>query len=182
MEATTISLPGGAHATIARPVESDAVAVVAYFELVAGETDFLSFGAGEFRRTVEEEAADIRSFANPGRGLMLMAKVAGEIAGIVTIHRFARSRVHHRGELGVSVQQKFWGRGIGRALCEAAILEARHIGLTRIDLHTRHDNARAIALYENLGFQLEGRISAAFRVGELEHDDLAMGLRLNAER
>jgi RimJ/RimL family protein N-acetyltransferase len=112
---------------------------------------------------------------------MLMAKVGVEIAGIVTIHRFARSRVHHRGELGVSVQQKFWGLGIGRALCEAAILEARHIGLTRIDLHTRHDNARAIALYENLGFQLEGRIRAAFRVGELLHDDLAMGLRLHPE-
>jgi ribosomal protein S18 acetylase RimI-like enzyme len=181
MEATTISLPGGAHATIAHPLESDAGAVIAYFELVAGETDFLSFGAGELGRTIEDEASDIRALANPSRGLMLMAKVGVEIAGIVTIHRFARSRVHHRGELGVSVQQKFWGLGIGRALCEAAILEARHIGLTRIDLHTRHDNARAIALYENLGFQLEGRIRAAFRVGELLHDDLAMGLRLHPE-
>jgi RimJ/RimL family protein N-acetyltransferase len=181
MEATTISLAGGAHATIARAIESDAGAVIAYFELVAGETDFLSFGVGELGHTVEEEAADIRAFANPGRGLMLTAKVGGEIAGIVTIHRFTRPRVRHRGELGISVQKKFWGLGIGRALCEAAILEARHIGLTRIDLHTRHDNARAIALYENLGFQLEGRIRAAFRVGELFHDDLAMGLRLHTE-
>jgi RimJ/RimL family protein N-acetyltransferase len=181
MEATTISLAGGAHATIARPAESDASAVIAYSELVAGETDFLSFGAGEFGRTEEEEAADIRAFANPHRGVMLMAKVDSEIAGIVTIHRFARPRVHHRGELGVSVQQKFWGLGIGRALCEAAILEARHIGLTRIDLHTRHDNARAIALYENLGFQPEGRIRAALRVGEFFHDDVAMGLRLHPE-
>src|SRR5687768_1864013 len=109
MEASIISTAGGGHATIAHPVESEASAVVAYFELVAGETDFLSFGPGELRRTEEEEAADIRAFANPRRGLMLMAKVGGEIAGIVTIHRFARSRVHHRGELGVSVQQKFWG-------------------------------------------------------------------------
>jgi RimJ/RimL family protein N-acetyltransferase len=94
----------------------------------------------------------------------------------------ARPRVHHRGELGVSVRQKYWGLGIGRALCEAAILEARHIGLTRIELHTRHDNTRAIALYEALGFQLEGRVRGSFLVGELEHDDLLMGLRLHAER
>lgn len=181
MEAATISLHGGAHAIIARPVEGDAAAVIAYLDLVAGETDFLSFGAGEFGRTVAEEAADIRAFENPGRGLMLTATVSGELAGFLAIHRFARSRVHHRGELGVSVRQKYWGLGIGRALCEAAIVEARHIGLTRIDLHTRHDNARAIALYEDLGFQLEGRVRGSFRVGEVEHDDLMMGLRLHPE-
>lgn len=181
MEATTISLHGGAHATIARPFESDAAAVVDYLDLVSGETDFLTFGAGQLGRTVEEQAADIRGYASPGRGLMLQARVGDEIAGIIVIHRLARPRVHHRGELGISVRQKFWGMGIGRALCEAAIVEARHIGLTRIDLHTRHDNARAIALYEDLGFQLEGRLRGAFRVGEVEHDDLVMALRLHAE-
>ena len=53
--------------------------------------------------------------------------------------------------------------------------------LLRIELHTRQDNGRAIALYEALGFEHEGRLRGAFRVGTVEYDDLVMGLRLHAE-
>ena len=66
-------------------------------------------------------------------------------------------------------------------MCEALMPEARRLGLTRIELRVRQDNARAISLYETLGFQLEGTLRSAFKVGEVEYDDLIMSLLLRHE-
>jgi RimJ/RimL family protein N-acetyltransferase len=176
-----ISLRGGQHAEISCTVEADAPAVVGHFNRVGSETDFAAFGAGGYARNVEEEVLHIRSLSQPSKGLMLKGVIAGELAGVVGINRLGAARVQHNGILGISVLQKYWSIGLGRALCEAAILEARHIGLSRIELRARHDNHRAIALYEALGFQHEGRLRGAFMVDEAEYDDMLMALRLNAE-
>ncbi|HXV35157.1 MAG TPA: GNAT family N-acetyltransferase [Gaiellaceae bacterium] len=50
------------------------------------------------------------------------------------------------------------GQGIGRALLEAAMSEARGRGAARIDLNTSVEDLAAIALYESAGFtNREGR-------------------------
>ena len=53
------------------------------------------------------------------------------------------------------VQESARGRGLGRALVEAAFERARERGCRRIELDTTDDNTGAIRLYENLGFSLE---------------------------
>jgi RimJ/RimL family protein N-acetyltransferase len=181
LEAQTVSLRGGHHAVIARATEHDAAALLSYLDLVAGETDFLAFERGEVGLTLEQEAAFVRRLHAEDGGVMLKASIDGEIAAVASLLRLSRSRVRHGASLGLSVQKRYWAMGLGRALCEALILEAKHLGLTRIELRVRHDNARAISLYETLGFQLEGTLRAAFKVGELEYDDLIMGLLLRHE-
>ena len=47
------------------------------------------------------------------------------------------------------------GRGLGRALLEAAMETAREQGATRIDLGTSEDDTAARALYESAGFTNE---------------------------
>jgi ribosomal protein S18 acetylase RimI-like enzyme len=44
------------------------------------------------------------------------------------------------------------GRGLGRALLEAAMDHARERGAARMDLNTSVDDAAALALYESSGF------------------------------
>jgi ribosomal protein S18 acetylase RimI-like enzyme len=44
------------------------------------------------------------------------------------------------------------GRGLGRALLEAAMDHARERGAARMDLNTSIDDAAALALYESAGF------------------------------
>ena len=46
--------------------------------------------------------------------------------------------------------------GIGRALIERLLEEARDLSLTRILLEVREKNTGAIALYVSMGFEREG--------------------------
>jgi ribosomal protein S18 acetylase RimI-like enzyme len=47
------------------------------------------------------------------------------------------------------------GMGVSRLLMEKARLHAQQTGAVRLDLSTAHDNQRAQALYESLGYQLD---------------------------
>lgn len=40
---------------IRKAVSSDAAALIGYLETIGGESDFLTFGQGEFGRSIEEE-------------------------------------------------------------------------------------------------------------------------------
>jgi RimJ/RimL family protein N-acetyltransferase len=62
----------------------------------------------------------------------------------------------HCGTLGVGLLPEFRGKGIGRQLMQQTIDAAFAFGLTRIELTVREGNANAIALYESLGFEIEG--------------------------
>jgi RimJ/RimL family protein N-acetyltransferase len=178
LKAHTVTLRGGLHAIIAPATEEDAAALLAYLDLVAGETDFLAFDRGEVGLTLEQEAAFVRRLHAEDGGVMLKATIDGELAAVASLLRLSRSRVRHSATLGLSVQKRYWALGLGRAISEALILEARRLHLTRIELRVRNDNARAISLYETLGFQHEGTLRQAFMVDGVAHDDWLMGLLL----
>jgi ribosomal protein S18 acetylase RimI-like enzyme len=49
------------------------------------------------------------------------------------------------------------GRGLGRALVEAALAAARERGCVRIELDVDEDNQAALALYRSCGFRLDSK-------------------------
>lgn len=71
------------------------------------------------------------------------------------------------------VEDRARGRGVGRALVEAAFERARERGAARIELDTNEGNTTAVALYESLGFSASSKAHGA-RAGR----DLFMGRRL----
>ena len=142
--------------TIQRARPEDAPALIEYLNIVGGETDNLTFGAGEFPATVEEEAAFLRREAENPKSLMLTAWEGGQIVGNAHLGALSR-RLAHRGSLGISVLREAWGRGVGSALMEEVIAHARAQGLEIIELEVRSDNPRAIRLYEKFGFVLIGQ-------------------------
>ena len=78
-----------------------------------------------------------------------------------------QGRMAHVGEVYVAVDDAEWGKGDGRRMMAALLdLADNWLGLVRVELRVNVDNARAIALYESLGFEHEGTERASvFRDG-----------------
>ena len=102
--------------------------------------------------------------------------VAGYIAlGSPTPLESSRHVVYVR---GLAVAPAHRGRGIGRALIEAAVDAARERGARRITLRVLAPNAPARALYEACGFAVEGVLRREFLLDGRYVDDVLMALTL----
>ena len=64
--------------TLREAAETDATDLIQYVQTVAGETDFLTFGTGEFLKTVEEEQEIIRAHREAPNRIFLIAEIDGE--------------------------------------------------------------------------------------------------------
>lgn len=118
----------------------------------------------------------------PESDYVLVAEMAGEVVGNLGLHPVSKSpRRRHVGTLGMAVRDDFQRRGIGSALLSAAIdLADNWIGYARLELTVYTDNAAAIALYRNFGFEVEGTARRyALRDGEFV-DALMMARRSRA--
>lgn len=173
-----ITIKDGRELRVVRVQPEDAGDILAYTERVSGESDFLSFGPGEFGISLEEETKFLRSLDGGRLGFFLKGVVGGEIVSVCSLVRPPRPRLKHNGRFGISVAASCWGLGVGRAMCLATLDVAKEVGVTKVDLHVREDNAKAIALYESVGFQREGLSAQAFRIGETYFADVLMGVCL----
>lgn len=157
--------------------KEDAALILNYIHTIATESDNLTFGAGEFSMTVEEEEQFIKSVSLKQNALLLVAEVDGEIVGNLNFSGGHRKRIEHTGEFGVSVCKRYWGLGIGRSLIEYMIDWAKESGIIRkINLRVRADNESALGLYKKLGFEMEGKISREFQIDGEFYDAFHMGL------
>ena len=75
---------------------------------------------------------------------------------------------------GLAVDPSSEGRGVGRALMERLIDEARGRGGLRMTLRVFAPNERARRLYERLGFEVEGVLRGEFKHGDDLIDDVFM--------
>jgi len=95
----------------------------------------------------------------PGKpDLLLVAERNGEVVGSAGVHPVGPAlRRRHVLTLGISVERKAQGQGVGSALMAAICDYAdRWAGALRIELTVYADNAAAIALYRKFGFEDEG--------------------------
>ena len=172
--------PDGTTITIRRPDADDAAALLAYLRGVGAESDFLSFGAEGPPITEPDERVFLARAAASDNALALVAEWQGRIVGAITFSGGNRARTRHVGEFGISVARSCQGVGLGRRLLELLIEWARAGTIVRkINLVVSVDNERAIALYESLGFEAEGRRRRDMLVNGVFHDALLMGLLID---
>ena len=87
-----------------RPAEGGhAAALLDYFEKVGGESDFLTFGPGEFGISLAEEEAVLKKGATRDNELYVVGAVDGRIVGVLTFSAGERPRLRHVGEFGLSI-------------------------------------------------------------------------------
>jgi len=135
----------------------EAAEIIHFVKTVGVETDFLTFGAGEFNKTVAEEETIISEHLAAPNRIFIAATIQGEIVGILNVTASPKPRLQHSGEFGVSVLKKHWGKGIGRLLIETMLEWAEHSPIIRkLNLKVLANNTTALALYKSIGFEEEG--------------------------
>ncbi|MCU1716065.1 GNAT family N-acetyltransferase [Pseudomonas sp. 5P_3.1_Bac2] len=97
----------------------------------------------------------------------LVACMAEQVVGLITIDSNDRERRRHVASFGIVVDPAYTGQGVGSALMAAMIdLCDNWLNMHRIELTVFVDNAAAIALYRKFGFEVEGTSrDFAFREG-----------------
>ncbi len=122
----------------------------------------------------EEET---RSFLGSNPGLIQYFALEREtVIGWCDIRPRTLPGFTHAGVLGMGVLAPYRRRGLGRLLMETCVEKAWKSGLIRIELEVFASNEIAIALYENLGFKIEGRNVRARYLDGVWDDVIWMGL------
>jgi len=165
---------------IGNALDSDAADVVALYRRTLEEGAWFITYPDEFRGTEQWQAKIIREWNTETNSRFMVARVDGQIVGAISITGGNKERTHHVGNIEVFVAQDVRGRGVGRALMAAAILWAQSNPILRkLGLHVFEDNTRAVALYQQLGFVVEGRLEAEFQeIDGSFRNDLVMALRV----
>jgi GNAT superfamily N-acetyltransferase len=97
----------------------------------------------------EAELASLPGAYAPPRGRLLLSLSDGEPAGCVALKELDERSCEMK---RMFVDPALQGRGVGRALAEAVVREARRIGYRSMLLDTSIRQVEAIALYASLGF------------------------------
>lgn len=102
-------------------------------------------------QSFDAELAGLPGDYAPPEGRLLLAQYEDQVAGCVALHKL-EPRICEMKRLYLRPQ--FRGKGLGRALADHIIAEARQIGYERIRLDTVEPVMKdAVAMYRTIGFQ-----------------------------
>ncbi|HEY3011010.1 MAG TPA: GNAT family N-acetyltransferase [Micromonosporaceae bacterium] len=124
-------------------------------------------GAGEtfaWERDIAEDEARRRWCHGPPGRTVVAVDDGGAIAGTAETHPNQHGPGAHVANAGFMVNPAYTGRGVGRALGEHVLNEARADGYRAMQFNAVVEtNAPAFALWRSLGFDVIGTVPAAFR-------------------
>jgi RimJ/RimL family protein N-acetyltransferase len=167
--------------TIREALPADGLALVYLIMAVNEETEFL--GTPEDRPLwAERPEQGLRDLRERRVGVYFIATESSEMIGFLGAFpgEFTRTRgIVYVAHVGVRETRR--GRGIGSALFEALEAWARAQRARRLELRVDVGNARALALYRRSGFEIEGRVPDATRIGDQWRDHYWMSRPLTAE-
>jgi ribosomal protein S18 acetylase RimI-like enzyme len=103
-----------------------------------------------FQNFDQELAGLPGEYASP-HGRLLLAEYDGQLAGCVALHKLEPEICEMK---RLYLRTRFRGKGLGRALAETIIAEARAIGYRRMRLDTVEPVMKdAVGIYRRLGFK-----------------------------
>lgn len=202
-------MTGKVHIQALRPTDLAAYKLLRDAMLERHEDAFTSSATSESRRSAESYLFRLPQASGNGTLFTLCAWVAGkalpaqprlasfaiknpfrpegesashdwQMVGAVTCERDSRAKVAHIGTVvAMMVRDDMQGQGIGRALLEATLEQARRDRrLEQLTLTVTASNSRAVRLYTSAGFQRYGTLPRAIK---LNNDQTAAPVYLDKD-
>ena len=106
----------------------------------------------------DQELASLPGDYAPPDGRLVLAEYEGQLAGCVALHKLAIGKDKDDARVcemkRLYLRPQFRGKGLGRAIADRIIAEARQIGYQRMRLDTVEPVMRdAVAMYRKIGFR-----------------------------
>lgn len=153
----------------------DAAAYLDLLHRLDDETALMMWEPRERATTVDEQQEWIAAILARDNRALLVAEVDGQLIGFLLALGGGARRASRTALLVVGILREYWGRGVGTALFAAIEAWAREAGLHRLELTVMAHNTRAIALYQKMGFVVEGTTREALFVDGQFVDEHHMG-------
>lgn len=170
-----VTLKDGRRCQIRSAKGDEAESVLEHFNLTHVQTDFLLTYPDESSFTIEQERDFLEARLASPRAVFLIALVDGALVGSAGIEEVGGAcKLLHRASFGISVDQSYWGLGIGRALTNACIDCAKKAGYLQLELEVVGENTSAISLYKQCGFGEYGRNPKGFRTRDGRFRELVL--------
>ncbi len=152
----------------------DAAALLALMRSLDLETSFMLREPDERTEDEHDVAADLAATAAAGNSVVMLAEVDGRLIGYAGARggRFRRRAAKAHVVIGVLAEAS--GRGVGTGLLRELDIWAPGHGIHRLELTVMAHNERAAALYQRLGYTVEGRARECLFVDGRMVDELYM--------
>lgn len=154
------TLKNGKSVVVRQATPEDAPAYLEYMNQVFRDDRFFLTTSEESQewRTLEKVRERITKFQDPLQGMLLLAWDEDKAIAMADIIRGQKSRIHHIGEIGMSILHEYRGFGLGTAMMQSLIDWAqKNAVLEKLALSVYADNTAARRLYEKMGFTEEGQ-------------------------
>lgn len=161
----------------------DAAGLCQLFAQLPTETDFMLLEPGERTPTLVAQQQRLAQFSASSDQQMLIAVHPDDTVpvGFIVATREGLQRTAHRFSIVMGVLSAHRRQGLGKRLLQAIKAWVVEQGGQRIELTVHVDNTAAILLYQQSGFQIEGRRRHSLYVNHRYCDEWYMGQWLTPE-
>ena len=154
---------------------ADGVGIVNIYREVGAENIYITLE--DYPIHPANEARYIKALLRSG-SYLAVAEHDKQIVGYCRLERHLAPKRKHTAEIAMAVFKNYRNTGVGAALTKAGIEWAKGAGLHKLHLAVFATNRAAIALYDKLGFIVEGRRKDQIRIDGKFTDEILMGLIL----
>ena len=159
--------------------ESDGEQFLLLGKVLDEETQFMMLEPGERTMTVEEQTQRIRNVLSQDNQMIFVVEHENQLVGFLGALGGNYHRNHDCVHIVIGIRQDFAGQGIGKELFEALEKWAIDHTLHRLELTVMSHNARAVHLYQKMGFETEGTKKDSLLVNGRYVDEYYMARLLN---
>ncbi len=153
----------------------DASAILQLSYDVIGEDETLVTTTEEFNVTLDQQKEFIHFYSSAPLNCIIVAEYNNDIIGMLTFQCETLKKFSHHGTIGMIVNKRWRGTGVGKTLL-TTIIEWAHDQpfLEKLCLEVVASNKNAISLYKKLGFIEEGRQVQQVKNLKGEYDDMIL--------
>lgn len=175
-----VYLKNGQNIILRSPDMFDAEQLLEHMRKTSAETEFMSRYPEEITVSVEAQSRFLQMIENDADNFMLAAYIEGRMVGNVGVTRVRENiKYRHRANFGISLREEICGLGLGTLMMKEILEIVKGTSFEQLELTVFGDNARAIHLYEKMGFRKVGVLPRAYRLKDGSyHDEVQMVYRV----